>query len=392
MQNKLSVIITVRGNEPHLKQTISNIKHKAGCKTEIICVYDGSEPDTTLEVDQILHLKHPRGIGPARHRGIQAAAAKVVFLTDAHMDFSQGFGKTVLQHHDKNPHTVSCGCCVPMFDQGGKLFWNEKERCTATRFVLTSDEPGGEHWVMSGKWAAQTPGNPVGCVYGACYGMTVKHYKAIGEPLALLTGWGMDEEYLSAATWLSGGRCHLLPYDAAHLFRAKPSFNTARYDAVLRLVNRARFVFMLPAPEADLSAMETALNLNLMFHDSDFADFSAKDGQRKEVQDAIKLWKTWDWTLLNPWIDRRATPLPARMEAAVKRRTPDLIPRSSSTAPRVQVRDVFQCPQCGSMKSFRVRCTEKRITEERRYGRCRTCHHPGVIVCRDGFERLTWNG
>jgi len=92
MHRGISVIITVRGQEPYLKQTIANIRAKIGCPFEIITVWDGTKPDVDLDVDQIIHIRSGKGVGPARHAGIQKASNDLIFLTDAHMDFSPGLG------------------------------------------------------------------------------------------------------------------------------------------------------------------------------------------------------------------------------------------------------------------------------------------------------------
>jgi hypothetical protein len=229
--------------------------------------------------------------------------------------------------------------------------------------------------------------------------MSKKWYEKIGRPLGLLNGWGMDEEYLSAATWMAGGRCILLDYDAAHLFRSRPSFNTDGYDAILRMLNRARFFDLLPAPKAETEQMEIALNLNLMFHNGNFQSAYAKDKERKEVKEAVALWHTWDWTKLEPWIDRAPAPLAIRQEAAVRRRTPVQIEgiRGTSTSilpgiPTTQMRSMFICPQCGGSGTFRQRHTETVGAEIRQYGRCKACHRGGIKITRDSFEKIHWNG
>jgi glycosyltransferase involved in cell wall biosynthesis/predicted RNA-binding Zn-ribbon protein involved in translation (DUF1610 family) len=390
MKKKISVIITVRGVEPYLNQTIKNIRNKAGCKVEIVCVFDGTEADLKLDADQIVRMKHPVGVGGARHAGIEKAENEIIFLTDSHMDFSQDFGKVILQHHSKknNVNDLCCGCCVPLVETGGKLFWNNAERCTGARFNFISDEPGGERWVMSGKWAAQKPGK-IGCVYGACYSFRKSHYHSIGAPLQLLTGWGMDEEYLSSATWLSGGRVILLNYDAGHLFRARPSFTTGKMDAFYRQLNRVRYAELLPANEKDKKAMNIALALNSISADRSFDALVESDMGRDQVKRALDLWLKWDWTRLEKWIDRQQQPLNKRIEDGQRRRT---IPITTSRIPLVQMRGVFYCPQCGRINTFRIDRTIKTATHDARYGRCGHCGLHGVKVHQNNFERINWRG
>ena len=115
MKQGLSIIITIRGDEPKTLSTIANIRERAGCPVEITAVYDGTPHDPGLPVDQIRGFETPRGIGPARDRGIQDARYAVVMLIDAHMHFEKGFGAKILKHFRKksNHKDVTCGQCIP---------------------------------------------------------------------------------------------------------------------------------------------------------------------------------------------------------------------------------------------------------------------------------------
>lgn len=394
MKKAISVIVTVRGNEPFLKPTLANIRTKIGCKHEIIVVYDGDAPNTDIDADQIIHLKKARGVGGARHRGIESAIHSIIFLTDSHMNFSQDFGKVILDWYSKkaNMNDITCGQMYPCFQQS--LIMDKTQRHTGARFVLKSQEQGSEYWAMSGKWARQKVNEPIGCIYGACYAFRREWYKTLGEPLQLLTGWGMDEEYLSAASWLAGGRCVLLEYDAGHLFRDSPSFQTGRNDAMLRLANRMRFIDLLPAPDKTREELSCWLSLNTLAADFGYCEMYKQDAQRKEVIEASKIWAEWDWSKLEPFIDLVAKPLGDR-QAESRRRRPQLSTSIIATqvkAAMVQMRRVFYCPSCGKINTFRVDRTSKGIEKDVRYGRCGNCGLRGSKTSRDGFERINWRG
>lgn len=407
MSKRLSVIVTVRGEESFLKPTIQNIRGKAGCKTEIIVVYDGTEPDTQLDVDQIVVLKQAKGVGPARHKGIEAAANDIFLVVDAHMDFSAGYGKMILDWHSQKTHAkdVCCGCCVPTF--ANTLIMDKTQRYTGARFCSVSNEPGGEMWIMSGKWAQQSTGKEIGCVYGACYSMSRKWYRKLGEPWKVLTGWWGDEEYISAASWLAGGRVCLLDYNAGHLFRQKPSFQTGRLDAINRAINRARLVDLLPAPAEIKDRWRAMQEINLIHSDGDFARAFAADSQRLEVKTLRDLFASWTWQNLEPWIDEQERPLADRQLEAVKRRprmTSDVLrPKlpsieqavarvTAETIQCIQIRGVFICPTCRNVNSFRVRHSRQVDGEERRYGKCGHCGRNGVKVNRENTEKIIWQG
>lgn len=378
----LSVIITVRGDEPLINKTIANIMAEVGCPVEVIVVYDGEPTMTTELADQVLIHRKVRGVGPSRHKGIEAAKYPVVFLTDAHMNFSKGFGLEVLKHYDdaENAKDLTCGVSYGVSDD---LMFDKKQGRYGCRFVEVSKEPGNEVWVMSGKWADQEPGE-IGCVYGACYAFKKSWYKKIGEPLNVLRGWWGDEEYLSLATRLSGGRCVLLDFKAGHLFRDHPAYATTREDILRRTINRHRLVEMLPCPQATRDMMLARFSANAVTMMADYDSAKAEDDKRPEVIAAKKLWRGWfrRWRGLAKWTDQAAAKIPA---ARYVTNGNDAEPVSRS-----QVRKEFVCTRCKSHDTFRARTTRRVNGEKRQYGRCCECNLPAVKVKRSGIERILW--
>ena len=340
MYKSISVIITVRGREPYLLQTIKNIAQKIRCQQEIILVYDGHDSvlagRDTIKAKQVI-IAEARGVGPARHEGILKAKYPIIFLTDAHMDFSRDFGETILAWFREKDHKkdMTCGLSRRLREANGRLAWDKEPPGTGARFLQASLEPGGEKWAMSGKWAPHRVYEPIGCVFGAAYAFRKKWYKEIGSPLQLLTGWGMDEEYLSAASWLAGGRCILLDYEAAHLFREKPAFEIAPQDVIDRWLNRLRFLGLLPIPNTLRAQVMEWLEANTVFSGSEITLPREEDMRRHEVKEAMALWQSWDYTKLAAWVDqvelKTEQTYPSRSERpATQRRM-----RLAATPPRV---------------------------------------------------------
>lgn len=401
MSRGLSVITTIRGDEPRAEQTLVNMAQKAGCPVEVIAVFDGQmPPHEELPCDQLLVHTTPRGIGPSRHRGIKAAKYSVVLLVDAHMDFEQDYGKIILNHYRLKKHAkdVTCGRCIPALADLTPM--SGSEGYTGARFTLKSEETGGEKWCLSGKWADQEVNSEIGCVFGACYAFTKKWYDEIGEPLNLLNGWFGDEEYLSIASWLAGGRCYLLDYWVSHFFRDHPSFQWSRDDWMLPSLNRARLIDLFPA-DPDLKLDLQAWNLlSVRASDDDFVKLQKKDAKRKEVIAAKELWSSWSDNVqgfLSRWVDESAAPLEERLkmrdEARPWKHTTDApIVAAEAPTPRVQSRNYIVCPNCGEYNSLRVDRTVTQGEERRRYGRCGNgnCKIRGVLVNRKDSQIMYW--
>jgi len=405
MKQGLSVIMTIRGDEPKAAQTAINARDAAGCPVEVVAVYDGTEPDSDLPVDQILAHRNPRGIGPSRHKGIMAAKYAVVLLVDAHMDFEPGYGKVILEHFRKrsNYKDVTCGRCIPSMLDLSPM--SGERGYTGARFSLKSEETGGEKWCLSGKWSAQDEGE-IGCVFGACYGFRRAWYKEIGEPLNLLRGWFGDEEYLSISSWLAGGRVVLLDYWTSHLFRDKPSFDWNRSDMMYPAVNRARLVDLFPAEPMLKEDLHAWLAMSIRSVDQGFISAYNADKVRPEVVEARKLWESWADNVpafLERWVDAEATPLKQRQkEREAKRpwkseqpptnRTPVKPAPQPMAAPRVQQRNYIECSNCGQRNSFRVSKTMNVNGGRRRYGRCANpnCKQKGVMVDRTAGQVIYW--
>jgi predicted RNA-binding Zn-ribbon protein involved in translation (DUF1610 family) len=270
---------------------------------------------------------------------------------------------------------------------------------TGARFGLRSNEPGGEFWCLSGKWADQKVNAEIGCVYGACYAMTKSWYKKIGEPLNLLRGWWGDEEYLSISSWLAGGRCFLLDYWVSHLFRDKPSFEYQRDDWMFPALNRKRLVDLYPCDAAlkeDLQAWQSA---SIHSGDADFRAMYEADKQKPIVMEALKLWSTWSKNVpqfAEKWIDSDvrtlAERLQMRLDARPWKRENEVKDAPVVQAPMIQQRAYITCPNCGERNTFRVDRTARDNGTTKRYGKCAVphCGVRGVLIDRAGSQVMHW--
>jgi hypothetical protein len=392
---KISVVIATRGNEKLLGWTIKNIRAKIGTPVEVVVVFDGTEPDMNINADQVIRTKTVRGPGYCRDKGIAAAASDLIFICDAHMDFEDGFGRVIVKHHKQNRQDVCCGTSSALHDRDGVMALDDAVS-TAARFCFRSEEPGGERWVMSGKWAEQKPGE-IGCVYGACYSFTRQWYRKIGEPLRVLDGWGMDEEYLSAGSWLMGGRCVLLPYHTGHVYyggEPNPAYQPTPGDAMRRFLNRWRFAEILPATKAEWEDMHGWLGMNVVAMMDSFPTNAQYDISRAEVVSLRQHWAAGDWQRVLPWIDRAERPRIIHKSETAQPQTGAIHApapvRAAPEIPRLQVFDRKQCPECSGVDTFRVYRTVQVPCGINQYGYCAGCGLRGTVIKSGREERLHW--
>jgi hypothetical protein len=108
---------------------------------------------------------------------------------------------------------------------------------------------------------------------GACYCLRRDWYFQIGSPLAIFEAWGGDEEILSVATWMMGGRVWLLPVTCGHIWaapRARPEAADAdrqgnRKDILpnewlAMWANHYAMLAAIPMPESDRARFERHLD------------------------------------------------------------------------------------------------------------------------------------
>jgi hypothetical protein len=222
---KYSVIIAER-NEPDLAATVANIK--ANSSAHVIVMSD------------------TKGLGPQamRDKGIElAAGSDVCIIMDGHMRVKQGTLDTMAQFCLDNPTTVAGTRCHHSYKED----WTTAPYHGA-RIAWTAMGSATDRIAFAGKWRKETSTGQIPCVMGACYGFTRDWYYSLTRPWRLGTGWGCDEEILSAATWLRGGSVELLPLNVWHQARNPKHVPYKMTPNQLRGVwaNRTRILDMLP--------------------------------------------------------------------------------------------------------------------------------------------------
>lgn len=385
------IIVAVRGELPeNLKRTVD----AAAMAAPVCVVYDGMErvvphqAPPRIAATSRVRVCHPwavpRGCGQARHYGIMSSKADVVVLVDGHMTFPDGWIENILAYLSKPKHAKHLvGCRM----QSLRHDWTpSKEEIFNGAFLATmTAEACNEYWALSAKW--NRPGNPkggaVGAVMGACYAMRKSWYKAIGQPLRILSAWGGDEEILSVCTHVMGGRVWLLPIVCGHVYAAPHQGRVRTADEDDRAVsNRYAIVNVLPATDAEKEGLLHWLaKTHRVCRGLETCFPPERVDAIGEVGDLLK-------TGVMTWADMLRTGLVRKLTDAEqaeclgrnvrrddeKRATPAAVAKEVN--PQIVVRHSELCRMCGAVNSFRKACGNRHIGGMQiAYAKCCRCGH-----------------
>jgi hypothetical protein len=223
---KIEIIITCRGELPDiLQRTVRNImatKRKADVVTVVL---DGPHPGIAYRlpdgVNTIQPFDEPRGPGQCRDWATMHSEADVVVFVDGHMTFPTDWTATIAKHFSAKGAAKDVTCAHMQGLDHGWIEIDGEAVYDGCHLELTSMEQSRKNWAINAVWNKERLAEgPVGAVMGACYAMKRNWYRAMGRPLAVLGAWGGDEEILSLASWLAGGRCYLLPVICGHIWAA----------------------------------------------------------------------------------------------------------------------------------------------------------------------------
>ena len=222
-----SVIIAER-NEPDLKNTVTNIKHNNNA--------------------HVIVQSDNKGLGPQamRDRGIGlAAGSDVVIVMDGHMRTQKGTLDAMAEWVHANPTSVAVAQCHHSYTED----WTGQPYSGASFAWKDQGKDANEPQAFTAKWRKDHATGQIPCVMGACYAFSRAWYMdGLRRPWQYGTGWGCDEELISAATWLMGGRVDLLPVSVWHQAR-KPGqvpYKITNQQLIGVWANRTRILDMLP--------------------------------------------------------------------------------------------------------------------------------------------------
>jgi len=115
------------------------------------------------------------------------------------------------------------GLITPFCHHNAECSFSEKTKggahCYAGARIVFRAKDGEQRTALAAKWSKDVKPGPRGAVMGACYVFRRDWYMEVGQPLAMLSGWGCDEEALSIAAWMSGHTPEVFDGHVAHLYR-----------------------------------------------------------------------------------------------------------------------------------------------------------------------------
>ena len=207
-------------------------------QTAIVCAYlnnpnpEYGEPDLQATLDdaarsagkgcKVFALEDWDRTGPGmnRDRGIMAATdSDVIVVIDAHMRFQADAIARMAAECRKTGGLIGCFCHHSdqpySFDgnlyAGARMVWRNKVDKVFLPLVA--------QWFNTATVKGKIKGGKRTAVMGACYAFPREWYIRAGQPLAILNGWGCDEESLSIAAWLSKMPITCIDVHVAHKYR-----------------------------------------------------------------------------------------------------------------------------------------------------------------------------
>lgn len=381
----LSIVLTCR-NETLLGQTIRRARATCGCQVEFIVVHDGPPSecdDDGKDIRQFNPWPRSCGVQAARHFGISKAAGDVIFVTDAHVDFRDGseWGRDLMAHIAAHPQDVTCGKCW----HNQSMSFDVADGYTGARFHWAVVE-NGVRTVLCGKWATAKTGQEISCIMGASYGFSRRWYMhGLRGPWQYGTGWGHDEETLSAVNWLCGGRNIMAGPDVAHLWRTRSPWKQTHAESAKMWANRERLIHMLPFSHTEreyllgwLAQNQIVINLRGEI-DRFVGDVSAMNAHLRNQRRTTDDWK-------REWVDMAATRNAAVVASREAERTTTAVRTHTSFTPttpapaadqfQVIQRELVQCEMCGAIDSFAYTAGPRRAGDSIvAYAKCRRCGH-----------------
>jgi glycosyltransferase involved in cell wall biosynthesis len=263
-RNMLISVVIANRNDPLLSWTIENVIQKSVTNPQIIIVHDGKQDRLPMKSGGALHFgpfAETRGPMACRDYGIQQARGELIFITDAHMDFEQGWDAKLIDAMKDHPKRAACCIC----HHNAEIDIDDTEHVYYGAHCNWISEDKGQKWVLNGQWRNDSSTGPIGCVMGASYAFSRSWYMdGIGRPWQGGRGWGMDEESLSIATWLMGGDVVLLPIHVAHQYRtqAQVGYELGPREQASVWFQRWLIVNMLPISEEQRKELLDALMVN----------------------------------------------------------------------------------------------------------------------------------
>src|SRR3990167_2777836 len=245
----LSILIPAR-NEEFLGVTIKNILENIEGNTEVIAVLDGYDiPVPEIPQDsrvKVIKLNSSIGQRAATNLACSKSSAKYVMKCDAHVAFSKGFDRVLMEDMQdnwtmmplmRNLHAFDWVCPEGhrhYQDQGNKCRVCGKEMIKDIKWI-GKDKPQSFafrfdknlHFQYWGEYKKKQIGDIVETmtIPGSCFMATRSKYLELDLCEESYGSWGQQGVEIARKTWLSGGRVVVNKKCwYTHMFRTTPQF------------------------------------------------------------------------------------------------------------------------------------------------------------------------
>lgn len=259
---QLTIIIPFRNEGEQVYKTCESFNaHSNPEQFNILCLNDSSDDgyDYTqvVKFPNVTLIDNPERLGVAgsRDKGAKLAQTPYILIVDGHMRIFSDVVTPLLEKLHAYPGTLLC-CQSQIIRKNPALGTYEIERRPLTKGVRLKTTPGLQF--LTYDWDLLTSADtfshviPIQCCMGACYAISREYYLHL-HGLNGLQQWGMDEQFLSAKVWMSGGKVLLLKnIEIAHIYRSGTPipYRSLNY---IKLLNQFIVVYLLADESAYLA-------------------------------------------------------------------------------------------------------------------------------------------
>lgn len=398
---KTEIIIAVRGEMPsNLMRTVK----QAAAVAPVCLILDGQEQRNVVPyedgVDGIrieTPWRVPRGCGAARDHGIKTSEANLMVVIDGHMILPDGWLAEIEAYHLRRSNHLTC-CQMQSYEQDGETPIGEPQG--AAFLSYKSREVHNLYWAISAKWNSP-PAEPgeVCAIMGACYAFRRKWYETLGCPLEILRAWGGDEEILSIATHLMGGRVVMLPLTIGHIYKAQHhgrQVTADEQDAIW--ANRFAIVDAIPMDATETVDLYEWMQRTSKMNNRRPATLAAAVELRNVLCTGRRTWEELkEDGIVRPLTEEEqadclgtgrhekfhapdSNSITPELFSTNARRPPPAPPAPLDDTPQVINRPDDVCERCDAVNSFKqIRGRKNTPAFEMAYARCENCGHKAQI-------------
>lgn len=250
---QLTIIIPFRNEKEQVYKTCESFnRHCNPSLFDILCLNDSSDDNydytdvTRFENVTLLDNTERLGVAGSRDKGAKRCTTKYILFIDGHMRVFSDVVTPLLEKLHTYPESLLCcqSRIIRLNQETQKYEIEKKPHTKGVRLRNIVDLAFLEYeWdSLTGMEIADVI--PVQCCMGACYAMGREYYLHL-HGLNGLQQWGMDEQFLSAKTWMSGRKVLLLKnIEIAHIYRQGIPVPYQSFEGI-KLLNKLIMIYLL---------------------------------------------------------------------------------------------------------------------------------------------------